>query len=73
MNMFVISAAVAMLLRDFDFTCSLCILFRDHMLLRAFGPYVIVFMNVSVVIAIVMVMLLRDFGPHRITFMTMYV
>jgi hypothetical protein len=35
----------------------------DHLLLRDFGPYVIIFMNVSVVINVPMVTLLRDFGP----------
>jgi hypothetical protein len=34
-----------------------------HLLLRDFGPYVIIFMNVCVVITVAMVMLLRDFGP----------
>jgi uncharacterized YccA/Bax inhibitor family protein len=36
----------------------------DHLLLRNFGPYVIIFMNVCVVITVAMVMLLRDFGRH---------
>jgi hypothetical protein len=43
------------------------------MLLRDFGPYVVIFMNVYVVIIVAMVMLLRDFGPYGIIFMTVCV
>jgi uncharacterized YccA/Bax inhibitor family protein len=39
----------------------------DYLLLRDFGPYGIIFMNVCIVITVAMVMLLRDFGPHGIT------
>jgi uncharacterized YccA/Bax inhibitor family protein len=35
--------------------------------LKDFGPYGIIFMNVCVTVA--MVMLLRDFGPYGIIFM----
>jgi hypothetical protein len=43
----------------------------DHLLLRDFRPYGIIFMNACVII-VAMVMLLRDFGPyllvkHKIT------
>jgi hypothetical protein len=43
------------------------------LLLRNFGPYGIIFMNVCVLRAVAMVMLLKDFGPYGITFMTMCV
>jgi hypothetical protein len=33
----------------------------DHLLLRHFGPYMIVFMNVRLVTTVAMVMILRDF------------
>jgi hypothetical protein len=36
----------------------------DYLLLRDFGPYGIIFMNVRVVITVAMVMLLREFGPY---------
>jgi uncharacterized YccA/Bax inhibitor family protein len=36
----------------------------DHLLLRDFGPYGIIFMNVRFVIAVAMVILLWDFGPY---------
>jgi hypothetical protein len=36
----------------------------DHLLLRDFGPYVIIFMNVCVVLTLAMAMLSRDFGPY---------
>jgi hypothetical protein len=39
-------------------------LIADHLLLRNFGPYVIIFMNACVGITVAMVMLLKDFGPH---------
>jgi uncharacterized YccA/Bax inhibitor family protein len=42
------------------------------MLLRDFGPYGIIFMNMCV-ITVAMVMLLRDFGPYGIIFMNMCV
>jgi hypothetical protein len=45
----------------------------DHVLLRDFGPYGIIFMNVFVVITVAMVMMFGDFGPHGIIFMTMCV
>jgi hypothetical protein len=38
------------------------------MLLKDFGLYEIIFMNVSVVITVAVVMLLRDFGPYGIRF-----
>jgi hypothetical protein len=39
-------------------------LLLDHLLLREFGSYMMIFMNVCVVIIVAMVMLLRDFGPY---------
>jgi hypothetical protein len=39
-------------------------LLGDHLLLRDFGPYGIIFMNVCVVITVAMVILLQDFGPY---------
>jgi uncharacterized YccA/Bax inhibitor family protein len=42
----------------------------DHLLLRDFGPYGLIFINVCVVITVAMVMLLRNFGPYGIIFMT---
>jgi hypothetical protein len=45
----------------------------DHLLSRDFGPYVMIFMNVCVVITVAMVMVLRDFESHGIIFMSMYV
>jgi hypothetical protein len=42
------------------------------LLLRDFGPYGIIFMNMCVVISVAEVMLLRDFGPHGIIFMTVF-
>jgi hypothetical protein len=36
----------------------------DHLMLRDFCPYVIIFMNVRVVITVAVVMLLRDFGSY---------
>jgi hypothetical protein len=43
---------------------------RYHWLLKAFGPYVLILMNVRVVTIVAMVMLLRDFGLCGIIFMT---
>jgi hypothetical protein len=40
----------------------------DYLLLRDFDPYVIIFMNVSVVLTVAVLILLRDFGPCGITF-----
>jgi uncharacterized YccA/Bax inhibitor family protein len=45
----------------------------DHLLLRDFGPYEIIFMNVCVVITNAMVKLLKDFGPYGIIFMTVFI
>jgi hypothetical protein len=45
----------------------------DYLLLRDFGPYEIIFMNVCVVITVTMVMLLRDFRPYEIIFMNVCV
>lgn len=42
------------------------------MLLRGFGPYVILFMNACVVITIAMIVLLKDFEPYWIIF-TMFI
>jgi hypothetical protein len=39
-------------------------LLGDHLLLRDFGPYGIIFMNVCVVITVAMVILLQDLGPY---------
>jgi hypothetical protein len=36
----------------------------DHLLLRNFGSYGIIFINVCVVVTVAMVMLLRDFEPY---------
>jgi hypothetical protein len=36
------------------------------MLLRDFGPYVIIFMNICTAITVAMVILLRDFEPSEI-------
>jgi hypothetical protein len=41
----------------------------DCLLLRDFGPYKIIFMNVCVVITIAMAMLLDNFEPYGINFM----
>jgi hypothetical protein len=49
------------------------VLVADHWLLREFGPYGIIFMNVCVVMTVVMAMLLRNFGHYEIIFMTMCV
>jgi hypothetical protein len=38
----------------------------DHLLLRDFGPYGIILMNVFVITTVAMVMLLRDFGSFGI-------
>jgi hypothetical protein len=38
----------------------------DHLLLRDFAPYGMIFMNMCVVITVVMAMLLRDSGPYGI-------
>jgi hypothetical protein len=38
----------------------------DHLLLRDFGPYYIIFMYVCAVMTAAMVMLLRDFSPYVI-------
>jgi hypothetical protein len=38
----------------------------EHLLLKDFEPYVIIFMNVGVVITVAIVKLLRDFGPYGI-------
>jgi hypothetical protein len=43
------------------------------MLLRGFGPYEIIFMNVCVVITVAMIMLLRDLEPYGIIFLIMCV
>jgi uncharacterized YccA/Bax inhibitor family protein len=40
--------------------------FGNHLLLRGFGPYEIIFMYVCVVITVAMVLLLRDFRPYEI-------
>jgi hypothetical protein len=48
------------------------VLVGDHLLLRDFGLYGIIFMTVYIVITVAMVMLLRDFGPYGIIFMTVY-
>jgi hypothetical protein len=45
----------------------------DHLVLRNFGPYGVIFMNVCVVINVAVVMLLRDSGLHGTIFMTMCV
>jgi hypothetical protein len=42
----------------------------EHLLLRDFGPYRIIFMNMCVIADVIMVMLLRDFEPCDIIFMT---
>jgi hypothetical protein len=45
----------------------------DHLLLRNFEPYVIIFMNVCVVITVAMVMMLRDIGTYVIIFVNVCV
>jgi uncharacterized YccA/Bax inhibitor family protein len=46
----------------------------DILLLRDFGPYGIIFINVCVVTTVAMVMLLRDFGLYGdCSFMAYYV
>jgi len=42
----------------------------DHLLLRDFGPYGIIFMMACVGLTVAMAMLFGDFGPHGIIFMT---
>jgi hypothetical protein len=42
-------------------------------LLRDFGPYRIIFVNVCVVIMVFVVMLLRVFGPYGIVFLAICV
>jgi hypothetical protein len=49
------------------------VLVGDNLLLRDFGPYRIIFMNVPVVTTVAMVILLRDFGPYGIIFMSVCV
>jgi hypothetical protein len=51
------------------FIISRCWLVGDHLLLKDFNPYGIIFMNVRVVITFAMVMLLRDSGLYEIIFM----
>jgi hypothetical protein len=41
----------------------------DHLLLRDFGPYGIIFMKCGIIVA--MAMLLRNLGLYEIIFMTM--
>jgi hypothetical protein len=48
-------------------------LIGDHLLIIAFRPDGIIFMNVCIVTTVAMLMLLRDFGPYGTTFMTMCV
>jgi hypothetical protein len=43
----------------------------DNLLLRDFGPYEVIFMNVCVV-TVAMSMLIRDFWPYRIIFMSVF-
>jgi hypothetical protein len=42
----------------------------DLLLLKDFGPYGIIFMNVCVLIAVAVIMVLRDLGPYGVIFMT---
>jgi hypothetical protein len=46
----------------------LAALLVDHLVLRNFGPYGIIFMNVRFVTTVAMAMLLQDFGAHGIKF-----
>jgi hypothetical protein len=48
-------------------------LVSDHLLFRNFGPYVIIFMNVCVLITVAMAMLSRDFQHYGIIFMTTHI
>jgi hypothetical protein len=41
----------------------------DHLLLKDFGPYGIILMNLCFVVTVEMVMLLRDFGTYETIFM----
>jgi hypothetical protein len=43
-----------------------CWLVCDHLLLRDFGSYGIILMNLCVVITVAVVMLLRDFGLYDV-------
>jgi hypothetical protein len=45
----------------------------DHLPLRDFGPYGIIFINVCVVMTVATVMLLKDFWPYWIKFMAVCV
>jgi hypothetical protein len=60
-------------LQNLIYTISKGWLAGDHLMLRDFGPYGIIFMNVSVVITVAIVMLLRNFKPCGIIFMIMAV
>jgi uncharacterized YccA/Bax inhibitor family protein len=42
----------------------MCWLVGDHLMLRDFGPYGIIFINVCVVITVTMLILLSDVGPY---------
>jgi hypothetical protein len=42
---------------------SVCMLVGDHLLLRDFGPYVMILTNVCVVITVAMALLLRQVAP----------
>jgi hypothetical protein len=42
----------------------------DHLLLRDFEPYAIIFMKAYIGLTVAMAMLFGDFGPHGIIFMT---
>jgi hypothetical protein len=67
--------AMVMMLRDFlpqVFYRNIGWLVGDNLLLRYFGPYVIIF-HVCVVITVAMVIMLRDFAPYGIIFITMCV
>jgi hypothetical protein len=48
------------------------VLVGEHLLLRDFGPYGIIFMNVCVVITVATVLLLRGFGPDGDNFLNHY-
>jgi uncharacterized YccA/Bax inhibitor family protein len=42
----------------------MCWLVGDNLMLRDFGPYGIIFINVCVVITVAMLILLSDVGPY---------
>jgi hypothetical protein len=50
-----------------------CSLVGDNLLLREFGPYVIIFMSVCAATSVAVLMLLRNFGSYGIILMAVCV